>query len=388
MTAATTNWPRKLNNCLNIDELKALAIKALPTPIFDHIDGGADDEVTLADNVTVFEKYYLTPRYCSGSGTSDFSTTVMGTKLKWPLMMAPWGGQALIHRSGECAAARAAESNDMVFCLSSFSSTPLEEVAAATQVPKIFQLQPARSPELMSDLIARAKTAGYTAMILTIDNPAHGSRERDARSGFGIPPKFSLRSWMSIALHPRWAISMLGFSLRFANYDEHMKVPGRDIEWLGGQLINTLTWDDVSGLVREWGGPFAVKGIVSRFDARKAVDAGATAVIVSNQGARHFDYAPATFAALQEVIDEVGNEAEVIFDGGIRRGTDMAKALAMGANACMTARPFAYGMAAGGETGVSRAAGLLRAEFEKTMVFLGARKLTDLSSDLLRCRIP
>ena len=378
--------PRKLRRCLNISELRAQAKNALPTPIFDHIEGGSDDEVTLADNVSAFSKYYLTPRYCSGVDEIDTSTAVMGTKLDWPLIMAPWGGQALINRTGECGAARAAQNNDMVFCLSSFSSTPLEDVAAATDSDKIFQLQPARSKELMSDLIVRAKKAGYTALILTIDNPAHGNRERDIRSGFGIPPAFGLRSWLSVMLHPLWAFSMLGFSLRFANYDEHMRQPERDIEWLGGQLVNKLSWEDVSSLVQEWGGPFAVKGIVSKHDARKAVDAGATAVIVSNQGARHFDYAPSTLSALKEVVDEVGDEAEVIFDGGIRRGTDIIKALALGAKACMTARPFAYGMAAAGEAGVNRAADLVRSEFEKNMVFVGASSLDDVTEDLIRDR--
>jgi L-lactate dehydrogenase (cytochrome) len=386
MNPSNSKLSRKLRQCLNIDELRMLAKKSLPLPIFDHIDGGSDDEVTLADNVSVFSKYYLTPRYCSGVDKIDTSTTVMGTKLDWPLMMAPWGGQALINRTGECGVARAAQNNDMVFCLSSFSSTPLEEVAEATSAAKIFQLQPARSKELMSDLIVRAKAAGYTALILTIDNPAHGNRERDIRNGFGVPPKFSLRSWLSVVLHPSWALSMLGFSLRFANYDEHMMQPSRDIEWLGGQLVNTLSWEDVSGLVKEWDGPFAVKGIVSKHDARKAVDAGATAVIVSNQGARHFDYAPSTLSALKEVVDEVGEEAEVIFDGGIRRGTDIIKALALGAKACMTARPFAYGMAAGGEAGVNRAADILRSEFEKNMIFIGASSLDDVTEDLIRDR--
>ena len=215
---------------------------------------------------------------------------------------------------------------------------------------------------------------------MTVDNPIHGNRERDARSGFGVPANFTLRAWASILAHPRWALRTLplpGFGL----FDQLMDGKERDLAWLAHELVTNTTWDELAWARSQWDGPFAIKGVVTPEDARLAVDAGCSAIILSNQGARHFDQAPATIDQLKAVLDEVGDKAEVILDGGIRRGTDIIKAVSLGARACSGARVYSYGLAGAGQPGVERALSLLRAEVERTLIFMGAATLGELSPD-------
>ena len=373
--------PRKLRQCHNVDDLRRLAKKTLPFPIFDHIDGGCDDEVTLAANQSSFGKYSLKPRYCSGVESVDASTTVLGQRIEWPWFCGPAGGLRYLHPDGEIGVAKAAHKLGTGYAMSGWTNTRPEEIAKqAPDGPRFFQLQPCRSREVMTDMIQLAKDTGYQALILTVDNPIHGNRERDARSGFGVPANFSFKAWLSILSRPRWAIRsypLPGFGL----YDQYMDVPERDLAWLAHQLITNISWDDLSWIRSQWDGPFAVKGLVTVEDARLAADAGVSAVILSNQGARHFDTAPATIDMLSPVVDAVGDKVEVILDGGIRRGTDVIKAIALGAKACSGARAYCYGLSGGGQAGVERTLELLRAEVERTMIFMGAASLADISAN-------
>jgi len=375
-----TPFSRKLRRCHNIEDLRSAARKALPFPLFDHVDGGSDDESTLQANTSTFKRYCLKPRYCSGVEAVDASTTVLGRRIEWPYFAGPAGGLKYLHRHGETGVARAAHATGTAFALSGWTNTRPEDVAAASDGPRFFQLQPCRSREVMSDMIQLAKDTGYDALIVTVDNPVHGNRERDARSGFGVPPAFTLKAWASILSRPRWAlgtIPMPGFGL----YDQYMDSPERDMNWLANQLITNISWEDLAWMRQQWDGPFAVKGLVAVEDMRAAVDAGVSAVILSNQGARHFDTAPATLDMLPAVVDAVGEQVEVIFDSGIRRGTDVLKAIALGATACTGSRLYCYGLAAGGQKGVERALQLLRAEVERDMIFMGAATLNQVNRD-------
>ncbi len=372
--------PRRLRKCHNIDDLRSAARRALPFPLFDHVDGGADDETTLSANVTAFDRYCLKPRYCSGVESVDASTTVLGQRIEWPFFVGPAGGLRYLHRDGEIGTARAAHNCGTAYAMSGWTTTEPEKIAAASDGPRFFQLQPCRSRVVMADMIRLAKDSGYQALIVTVDNPVHGNRERDARSGFGVPASFTLKAWASILSKPRWALGALplpGFGL----YDKYMDSPERDMNWLANQLITNISWDDLAWMREQWDGPFAVKGLVAVEDMRAAVDAGVSAVILSNQGARHFDTAPATLDMLPAVVDAVGDRVEVIFDSGIRRGTDILKAIALGATACTGSRLYCYGLAAGGQRGVERALQLLRAEVERDMIFLGAPDLSRVNGD-------
>jgi L-lactate dehydrogenase (cytochrome) len=388
MTDAAT-FSRRLQRCHNIDDLRRLAKRALPTPIYDHIAGGADDEVSLRDSETAFLRYAMVPRQCAGLelDSVDMSTTVLGQDIEWPVICAPWGMQTLVHRDGEVGVAQEVHSSGTAYALSGASEVSLEAIAREVSGPLSFNLIPTRSRELMGSLMDRARDAGYGALIVTVDIPTHGNRERDRRNGLGFPDSLSPAGWLSIAMHPRWWLGKIGYRMEFANYSQYMASPGRDLEWLFDEMLNcNLDWDTMAWIAETWGGPIAIKGVLSADDARRSVDAGLTAVIVSNQGARHFDTTPAPFNALPEICDAVGDEVEVILDGGIRRGTDALKAIAIGAMAVMTARPFAYGLAAAGRQGTARALDILKSEIRRDMCFLGAGSLADLTRADLRLR--
>ena len=373
-------FPRRLRKRVNIDDLRQLAKRRLPYPIFDHVDGGSDDEVTLAANQSAFDRYYLVPHYCSGVEEVDASTTVLGQPIEWPFFAGPAGGLKYLHPEGEIGVAQAAHKLGTAFSMSGWTNTRPEDIAAAApDGPRFFQLQPCRSRQVMDDMIQLAASSGYDALILTVDNPIHGNRERDARSGFGVPSNFTLKAWLSILSRPRWMINTFplpGFGL----YDQYMNSPDRDLAWLAHQLITNINWEDLAWIRSRWDGPFAIKGLVAVDDIRAAVECGVSAVILSNQGARHFDTAPATLDMLPAVVDAVGDRVEVILDGGIRRGTDVLKAIALGARACTGARPYCYGLAGAGRAGAEHALALLRAEVERTMVFLGAASLAEVGT--------
>ena len=377
--------PRKLRGCINIADLDRLAKKTLPISVYDHICGGAGDEITLSDNRQAYRRFSLVPRCCADVDIQqvDMSVTVLGQNAEWPLLCAPWGGQAIVHRHGEVGMAHAAHDSGTLFCLSTFSNASIEEVAAAAPGPNLFQLHPSRSYTLMSELMERARSAGYRALILTVDNPTHGNRERDLRNGLVWPPRLTPKGWWTIAKNPLWAFGAARANREYGNFSSHLKLPGQDTNWLMSQMLCPTNWQTVSRLVEQWKGPFAIKGIMSKSDALLAAQAGATAIIVSNQGGRHFDSAPAALDCLKDVVEAVGGKVEVILDGGIRRGSDIVTALALGARACMTARPFALGLAAGGRLGAYRAIEILKSELRRDMTFLGLRSLSQITQECL-----
>jgi L-lactate dehydrogenase (cytochrome) len=383
--------PRCVASCHNIADLRELARKQLPAPMFHYIDGAADDEWTLRHNTAAFDEYELAPRYLVDVHEIDTSTTLFGQAIEWPVFCAPTGMSRLFHHEGERAVAEAASRAGTFYSLSSMSSVNIEDIAAATAGPKMFQVYVFRDRGLNREFIQRCKACGYAALCLTVDVPVSGNRERDLRSGMTIPPALSLMSFLDIALHPRWVWHHLtGEPLVLANVVHKIAAGSADIhtlaEYIHSQFDPTVTWKDAAWMIEEWGGPFAIKGILAVDDARQAVEIGASAVIVSNHGGRQLDGVPATIEVLPQIVDAVADRAEVILDGGVRRGSHVLKALALGARACSVGRPYLYGLGAGGKIGVTRALDILRTEIERDMALLGCRRIGDISAKFIRAR--
>jgi L-lactate dehydrogenase (cytochrome) len=379
----------RLQRCHNIDDLRQAARRRLPSPMFHYIDGAADDEATLRRNTSAFDDYVLLPRYLVDVSDIDTSRRVMGHDCALPLMLAPTGMSRLFHREGELAVARAAADAGIFYSLSTVATHSIEAVAAASNGPKLFQLYIFRDRGLNREFIERCRVAGYHGLVLTVDVPIAGNRERDLRTGMTLPPRFGLRGLLEMVGHPEWLWDTLTSPrLQLANVAERAERLGSNgtsiVQYINDQFDRAVDWEDAARMIAEWNGPFAIKGIMTAEDARRAVDAGATAIIVSNHGGRQLDGAPGALDCLREVLDAVGGEAEVILDGGIRRGTHVLKALGLGATACMTGRPYLYGLGAGGEAGVARALSLLTAEIERDMALLGCRGLDDLGSEYVR----
>lgn len=376
--------------CHNLADLRRAARWRVPAPMFHYMDGAADDEVTLARNQSAFDELELLPRNLIDITHIDPSTTVLGQSVSFPLLCAPTGMSRLFHWEGELAVARAAARAGTVYSLSTVGTHSIEEVAAACTGPKWFQIYVFKDRGLVTEFIARCRAAQYQALCLTIDLPLTGNRERDLRTGMTVPPALTLKSWLSFFLHPLWSLCHLSsppFTL--ANVAHRVRT-GEDVQtlqaYIGSQFDRSVTWDDARVMVEQWNGPFAVKGILTADDARRAVDIGATAIIVSNHGGRQLDHVPAPIEVLPEIVDAVDGRAEVIVDGGIRRGTDILKALALGARACMTGRGYLFGLGAAGEAGVDRALSLLKAEFVRDMALLGVRNVKEITTDHVRYR--
>jgi L-lactate dehydrogenase (cytochrome) len=378
---------RALRGCHSIGDLRDRARRRVPRVIFDYLDGAADDEVTLARNCASFAGRELVPRVLRDVARVDLSTEILGTKSALPLVLAPTGMSRLFHHEGEAAVARAARAAGVPYTLSSVATLSIEEIAAASASPKWFQIYVWRDRGILRELIARCRASGYTALCLTVDVPAPGNRERDLRNGFTIPPTFTLATALDALRRPGWLWHFLTSKrLTLGNVRGHVSADASVfsvIDYIRTQMDPSVTWDDAAWMIREWNGPFAIKGILHADDARRAVDVGATGVIVSNHGGRQLDHVPAPFEVLEQIAAAAG-KAEVILDGGIRRGTDVLKALALGARACMIGRPYLYGLAAGGEAGVARALDILRAELETGMRLLGCNAVRDLNASYLR----
>lgn len=372
-----------LANCHSIADLKARAKRRLPKAVFDFIEGGAEDEVSVRANETGFGRYELIPRTLVDVSRVNLATEVMGQRIDLPFFLSPTGLTRTFHHEGERAVASAAARAGTIYSLSSASSVSIEDIGALTDGPKWFQIYVWRDRDLIKELIERARTAGYHALCLTVDVQMMGKRERDLRNGLSVQPKLTPRLMMDVARHPTWWFNMLRSPpLQMANVVG--RVPGADdglstaAQFVDSQFDRTVTWDDAEWMIRQWGGPFAIKGILTAEDARRCIDIGASGVVVSNHGGRQLDHVPAPIDVLPEIVDAVDGRADVILDGGVRRGSDILKALALGAKACMAGRPYLYGLVAGGEAGVDRALGVIKDEVERNLILMGVPDVEDL----------
>jgi len=377
----------RLARCYTVDDLRAAARRRLPRAAFDYLDGAAEDEVSLRRNRTGFAEWELLPRVLTDVGEVDLRTEVLGVPSALPVVLGPTGFTRMMHPAGELAAAAAAERAGVPYTAATLGTTSLEEIAAATTAPLWFQLYVWRDRGLCRELIARAREAGYRALMVTVDTPVPGARERDLRNGLTIPPALGLRTLADGALHPQWWWGLLSSEpLTFANVTHLSTGPTGVMQFIAGQFDPTVSWDDLAELAEAWGGPFLLKGVLSVEDARRAAAAGVDALIVSNHGGRQLDHVPATISALPDIVDAVGGEVEVLLDSGVRRGTDVVKALALGATAVLIGRPYLYGLAVGGQAGVERVLQIYADELRRTMQLLGVPAVDQLDRSLVRRR--
>ena len=379
----------RLDRCHNIADLRRMAKQRLPGPMFHFLDGGADDEWTLRRNTTAFDDYELLPNHLSDVAQVDLGTTLLGQRLAWPMLLAPTGMSRLFHHLAEPAVARAAQKHGAFYALSTMGTASIEDIAAQGAGPWMFQTYILRDRTLTDEFVERCKAAKLHALCLTIDTPLAGNRERDRVTGMTLPPRFGLKSLASFAAHPRWAFRLLthpGFQLANVEHrvDVLSKSPMSVIDYVNSQFDRSVSWKDVAWLVERWNGPFVIKGVLSVKDACRAVDVGATAIMISNHGGRQLEGTPAPIDCVAPIRDAVGDRLELIVDGGVRRGTHVIKALALGANACAIGRPYLYGLAAGGQAGVERALALLRTEVERSMALLGCRSIVEIKPEHVR----
>ncbi|RXZ65800.1 alpha-hydroxy acid oxidase [Pelagerythrobacter rhizovicinus] len=381
----------RLSDCHNIGDLRLLAKRRLPWPVFDYIDGAADDEITRARNTAAFDEVDLVPNVLAGVAEIDTSCTIMGRRSALPLMLSPTALQRVFHWQGERAVARAAERFGLWFGISSLATVTIEEIASLVSTPKLFQLYVHKDAGLNASMIARCRAAGFDAMALTVDTIVAGKRERCARSGFTTPPRFTPSALWSYATRPRWALDyVFREKFRLPNLDTHVSEgTGRAVsiaEYFNTMLDTAMDWDTAARIRQDWGGTFCLKGVMSVADARRAVEIGADAIMVSNHGGRQLDGSRAPFDQLAEIVDAVGGEIEVICDGGVRRGTHVLKALAQGATAASGGRLYLYALAAAGQAGVERALTLLKDEIERGMRLMGVTSIEQLDREMLRQR--
>ncbi|MEM9209699.1 MAG: alpha-hydroxy acid oxidase [Pseudomonadota bacterium] len=380
-----------LKDCYRTRDFRALAKQRLPSPIFHYIDGGADDEVTLARNTAAFDDVDLVPNVLAGVDSVDLTTRVLGQELSLPLFFSPTAMQRLFHHEGERAIAAVADEFGTLFGVSTIGTRSIEEMGAATPGPKMFQIYLHNDPAINDDLLARCKAANFDVLALTVDTIVAGNRERDYLTGMTTPPRLTPKSLLSFALHPSWSLRyLLGERFDLPNVSPYLEtgssVASSIVDYLNRHLSRKISWDDAARLAEAWDGPFVVKGVMSVEDARRAADAGATAVMVSNHGGRQLDGSRAPFDQLAAITDAVGGDIEIIVDGGIRRGTHILKALAMGATACSGGRFYLYALAGAGVDGVRRAMQLLRDELERDMLLMGCRSIADLDPSMVAYR--
>lgn len=379
----------RLNDCHNFHDFRRLAQQRLPGPIFDYIDGAADDETTLRRNTASFEQCDLVPNVLRGVKDIDMSVTVMGQKLAVPFYCSPTALQRLFHHQGERAVAAAASGLGTMFGVSSLGTVSIEEIRKFGG-PQVYQFYFHRDRGLNRSMMQRAKAAGVEVMMLTVDSITGGNRERDKRTGFSIPFKLNAAGILQFMLKPAWGINYMtheGFKL--PQLDAHVKMDGGALSisrYFTEMLDPSMDWDDVAQMVREWDGQFCLKGIMSVADARRAVEIGCTGIVLSNHGGRQLDGSRAAFDQLAEIVDAVGDRIDVIMDGGIQRGTHVLKALSLGAKAVGLGRYYLFPLAAGGQPAVERALFALSTEVERDMRLMGCASIRDLSRDNLRFR--
>ena len=381
----------KLDNCHNINSFRHLAKKKLPSPIFNYIDGAADDEVTYKRNTKSFDDVDLVPNVLRGVEDVDLTTKVFGKKISMPIYCAPTAVQRLFHFEGERAVAKAASKFGTMFGVSSLSTVSVEEIEKISNSPKMFQFYFHKDRSLNKELLERAKNSNFDVLALTVDTITGGNRERDLRTGFTIPPKLTIESMMEFALKPSWFLNHITSSpFELPHLQNYVKKGTNTVtsigEYFSTMLDQNMSWKDAEQLNSKWGGQFALKGVMSVDDAKKAVDIGCSAVIVSNHGGRQLDGSRAPFDQLTEIVDAVGDKIDVICEGGIKRGTHVLKALSLGAKACSGGRMYLYALAAAGQKGVEKALSIMRNEIERDMKLMGCRKISDLSRKNLKFR--
>ena len=383
---------KSINSCHNFKDFRNLAQKRLPSPIFHYIDGAADDEVTYRRNTEAYDQCDLVPNVLRGIEKVDMSTTVMGQKLDLPIYCAPTALQRLFHPDGEIGVGKAAEKFGTMFGVSSLGTASIEEIANLISSPKLFQLYVHKDQGLNDYLIEQCKEHNFDTMAVTVDSSVGGNRERDLYTGFTIPLNLSLKSIISFATHPAWAFNYFTKpKWELSNLNKHV-TEGTNLmtsigDYFTKMLDNSLSWKKIEEINKKWGKPFAIKGIMSVEDAKKAVDVGASAIMISNHGGRQLDGSRSPFDQLEEVVNAVGDKIDVICEGGIRRGTHILKALSLGAKACSGGRMYLYALAAGGQKGVEKALGNLKKEIERDMILMGVSNIGELSKKNLRFRV-
>jgi L-lactate dehydrogenase (cytochrome) len=380
----------RLSDCYNFHDFRELARRRLPGPIFNYIDGAADDEVTYRRNTASFERCDLVPNVLRGVDTVDLSVTVMGQKLAVPFYCSPTALQRLFHHDGERAVAAAAAKHGTMFGVSSLGTVSLEEVRRAYATPQAYQFYFHKDRGLNRAMLQRAKEAGVDVLMLTVDSITGGNRERDLRTGFSIPFRLTLAGMLQFAIKPAWGVNYLlheKFSL--PQLDGHVDMSGGAMSigrYFTEMLDPSMNWSDVAEMVRQWDGRFCLKGVMSVADARRAAEIGCSGIILSNHGGRQLDGSRAGFDQLAEIVDAVGDRLDVMMDGGIQRGTHVLKALSLGAKAVGVGRFYLFPLAAAGQAGVERALGLMRTELERSMKLMGCTSIGQLSRDNLRFR--
>ena len=381
----------RLTQCHNYADFRKLAKSRLPGPIFDYIDGAADDEITYRRNSQSYDEVDLVPNVLAGVENVNMETEVMGQKLALPFYCAPTALQRLFHHEGERAVAKAASKHNTMFGVSSLATVTVENIAKITNGPKLFQFYFHKDRGLNDALLNRAKNAKFNVLALTVDTITGGNRERDLRSGFTSPPKLTLDSILSFALHPMWAWNFYTKEKFDMPHLSGYVTEGTNLavsvgEYFSTMLDQSMNWDDAEKLCAQWDGEFALKGIMSVEDAKRAVDIGCTGIMVSNHGGRQLDGSRAPFDQLAEICDAVGDKIDVICEGGIQRGTHVLKALSVGAKCCSIGRYYLYALAAAGEAGVERALNQLRLEIERDMKLMGVTKIDQLDRSNIRYR--
>lgn len=380
----------KLTNCHNFHDFRRLARRRLPGPIFDYIDGAADDEVTHQRNSESFDSLDLVPNVLRGVSEVDMSVTVLGQKLAMPVYCSPTALQRLFHHAGERAVAAAAAKFGTMFGVSSLGTVSLEELRAEHDTPQLYQFYFHKDRGLNHAMMERAKAAGIEVMMLTVDTITGGNRERDLRTGFSIPMRLTFGGMLQFVLKPMWGINYVTHeSFRLPQLDAHLKLDGSAVSigrYLTEMLDQSMNWDDVAEMVQFWDAQFCLKGIMSVEDARHAAEIGCTGVVLSNHGGRQLDGSRAAFDQLAEIVDAVGDRIDVIMDGGVQRGTHVLKALSLGARAVGLGRYYLFPLAAAGQPGVERALGLMREEIERDMKLMGCTRVDQLSRSNIRFR--
>ena len=380
-----------LAKCNNTEDFRKLAKSRLPSPIFHYIDGAADDEITIKRNTQAYEDCDLVPNVLAGVKDIDTSVKVMGKKLDIPIFCSPTALQRLFHHDGELAVGKAAQKFNTFFGVSSLGTFSLKKIAKNVKTPKMFQFYFHKDRGLNDNMVEKCKEANFDAIALTVDTITGGNRERDLKTGFTSPPRLTLSSLISFALHPMWAINYFSHEkFELSQLKDYIK-QGSNLaisvgDYFSSMLDQNMDWKDAEKLRAKWGGQFCLKGIMSVSDAKKAVDIGATSIMVSNHGGRQLDGSRSPFDQLADIVDAVGDKIDVICDGGIRRGTHVLKALSVGAKACSGGRFYLYALAAAGQSGVEKAILNMKTEIERDMKLMGCKSISDLSRNNIKFR--